>query len=152
MMHIVATECCHPTCTAKPSETLDLPLCDRHALQVYRAVRGVLDNAHPFSTAMALEPVQPKQTKHAMGEVYFVSFAGRIKIGFSTNLRTRLKSIPHDAVLATIPGTRATEGALHRRFAHLRTTTGEWFEAGDDLLAYIDETKARARRLKAKAV
>lgn len=38
--------CTYDRCQAEPSTTLDLPLCDRHAIAVYRTVKATLDAAH----------------------------------------------------------------------------------------------------------
>lgn len=69
--------------------------------------------------------------------VYFIRFGDRIKIGVTTNLHLRLMAIPHDEVVATIPGDRQLEKRLHAKFRHLRIK-GEWFSAGGDLLDYIN--------------
>jgi len=44
-------------------------------------------------------------------------------------------------LLGTVPGSRARETDLHRRFAHLRTV-GEWFRPAPELLDYIASTTA----------
>lgn len=76
------------------------------------------------------------------GRVYFIQDGhGRLKIGYSNDPAERLRSLQtaHGAeltLLGSIPGTIATERELHKRFADLRLT-GEWFRAGDDLLAHV---------------
>jgi len=144
-MHIVATQCCYPECYSAPSDMLALPLCERHALKVYREVKLILAMADPTAAVLASLP-KPDEPRTAVqkltpGEVYFVRFGDRIKIGFSTNVKTRMKAVPHDAILATMPGTPAVESRMHKRFAHLRIT-GEWFRPGPDLMAFIDSLKA----------
>ena len=79
--------------------------------------------------------------------VYFVQGVdgGRIKIGTSSDLLSRLSSLqassPIDLRLLGLlendqRATPPTERALHERFADLRAH-GEWFEPGDDLVSYI---------------
>lgn len=68
--------------------------------------------------------------------VYFIRFSDRVKIGTTTNLKSRLEAIPHDEVIAVISGSYATETAIHNRFAHLRVQ-GEWFRATDELLDWV---------------
>lgn len=70
-----------------------------------------------------------------LGEVYFVRFRDRIKIGWTTELARRLKAIPHDEVLAVVPGSMGDERRCHAAFAHLREQ-GEWFRAESDLIAF----------------
>lgn len=65
------------------------------------------------------------------GIVYFIYCAGRIKIGYSDGLRTRLKQIaacsPFPPVaLLVVSGTVKLERQLHARFAEDRLH-GEWF-------------------------
>lgn len=75
--------------------------------------------------------------------VYFIQAidGGRIKIGTTIQLATRLKTLVKECeadlrVLAVIDGDRDVERGLHDRFSELRVA-GEWFEPGDDLLGFI---------------
>lgn len=69
---------------------------------------------------------------------------GPIKIGLTTDLDARLKALTYHEplrVLATVPGVRADEMALHKRFAHCRVH-GEWFEPTDDLMEFIENARS----------
>lgn len=77
------------------------------------------------------------------GRVYFVQAGdgGNIKIGVSGNPETRVAGLQTGSdeplrILATIPGGRAVEKELHRRFAALRVK-GEWFRPEQELLDLI---------------
>lgn len=79
------------------------------------------------------------------GLVYFISGGEgtAVKIGFTTDLRTRLKRLQsaspvHLLVLAKVEGDRALEREYHRRFARYRLH-GEWFKLSQPLLAQIRE-------------
>lgn len=75
---------------------------------------------------------QPK-----LGElVYYIQFEHRVKIGYSSNLKSRLRVIPHDEIVATEPGTRALESARHEQFRELRVT-GEWFRFVEPLVSHV---------------
>lgn len=89
--------------------------------------RMALDDRHQY------EPLKPESTE---GLVYFIRFGDRIKIGFTTNLQSRMKAIPYDEILMVTPGTMDDERQCHQAFAHLRET-GEWFRADPELLAFI---------------
>lgn len=144
-MSIPEFECCFPNCSARPTEHVRQPLCDRHLLSVYRDVRDRIVGANEIDQLVAMRQMiaeRPSKTRFKQGVVYFVRFGNRIKIGFTTDLSTRMKVIPHDAILLTIPGNMSTEARLHRRFEHLRKV-GEWFEMGDDLMEYIEATKRK---------
>lgn len=69
--------------------------------------------------------------------VYYVSFADRVKIGYSRDFRTRLYNLPHDEVLAVEPGSRELERMRHRQFAPQRITH-EWFRLDDALRSHIE--------------
>jgi hypothetical protein len=62
-----------------------------------------------------------------------------------------MKPLRPDEVLHVETGTQKDEVALHRAFRHLRIGTEmggphlrEWFQPGDDLLAYIEPRKSLA--------
>lgn len=91
-----------------------------------------------------------KQTIHKNGEksngrVYFVRAGEYVKIGFSTDAKSRIDSLqtgqPYDLeCLCLIRGSRSTESKLHTRFAksHVR---GEWFSQSEELMQYIEKLK-----------
>lgn len=74
--------------------------------------------------------------------VYFISSGEAIKIGISTDVVGRMRSLqtasPYPLrLMAFLPGaTPRDEAMLHRKFAHLRLE-GEWFKPGPDLLEYV---------------
>ena len=77
------------------------------------------------------------------GTIYFIQGEnGPIKIGHTTGKpMTRLKSLqtghPHKlTLLATAPGTKQMEKALHLRFRQYQLE-GEWFKPSQELLDYI---------------
>ena len=76
------------------------------------------------------------------GGVYFctVPHWGRVKIGFGSNIDSRLRRIrcgtPGLVLLAHVPGDRRVERALHERFSALKIE-GEWFRLEGRLLAHV---------------
>ena len=79
--------------------------------------------------------------------VYFIQgeCGGAIKIGFSQNPKSRLKSIQTGMpdllkLLAVIPGDEKLEKELHNEFNDLRLR-GEWFRPDDRLLSRINKLK-----------
>jgi len=79
-----------------------------------------------------------------MSDVYFISANNKIKIGYTTNLKRRIQAIKTCSstkvlLLGTIPGGRIEEQQIHKLFHSLKTRyNGEWFEADDNLLSYIN--------------
>ncbi len=78
------------------------------------------------------------------GEVYYARLTGgRVKIGFSTNVSARMRSLrttdPGLELLATEDGTADLERRRHAQFDHLRIDPNhEVFTLGADLSAWID--------------
>jgi len=75
--------------------------------------------------------------------IYLLRANDRIKIGYAEDVAARVKTLQTGSpvpltLLAAFPGDRATEAALHRRYAHLRVA-GEWFRADPDLLTIIGD-------------
>jgi hypothetical protein len=98
--------------------------------------------------APSVEPEPSVDRMFREGVVYFFRAGDFIKIGFSRDWRARLRTMqtgsPHPIIhLWSMPGSHATEGEMHSRFAHLRAN-GEWFEAAPDLLTYIDGLRKAA--------
>lgn len=101
----------------------DTPLTQRRS----RRVRGKL--------------LAKQMLKLAKGTVYFVRAGDKIKIGFSTDAKTRINSLQTSnperlELLGVIDGPESHERSLHHRFRHLHVL-GEWFRAEADLLDYI---------------
>ena len=69
--------------------------------------------------------------------VYYLRFDGRIKIGTSSNPRSRLGSIVHDELLGFELGGRKLEQRRHAQFASHRLDSSEWFQVHDALLRHI---------------
>ncbi len=81
------------------------------------------------------------------GHVYFLKNGRRklIKIGFSSDHVSRIQNIQsstpdHVKLLATLPGNRALEAELHKRFAKYRVQ-GEWFRVEGALADYLERLR-----------
>jgi hypothetical protein len=136
------THCCFPQCEAPVTDKIEVPLCGDHCLKVYSRMQALMARYRDAPQAFDVRfPVSPEEEPRA-SVVYFLRFGDRIKIGYTANLVQRLRDLPHDEVLLTIPGAITVEGNLHRTFAADRIT-GEWFHASPRLLAAIQDLTAR---------
>jgi len=72
--------------------------------------------------------------------VYYVRIGNRVKIGWSTNLPSRLAAINPEEVMVIEPGGRELEKARHGQFRALRTH-GEWFKLEEPLTGHIEELR-----------
>lgn len=75
------------------------------------------------------------------GLVYFLECDDRVKIGYTTNLKERLKNfrttlIDDFEVILTVPGTTALERHFHQRFDAYRIK-GEWFSLSDEIRDFV---------------
>lgn len=78
--------------------------------------------------------------------VYFIANGGRVKIGYTTNLRGRLGSLAlrSDSVLLALHGGPELERALHAHFAAYRNGNTEWFELAPEVFRYIAQQRPTA--------
>lgn len=151
-------------CQLSPVMVTPVPLCETHRLQVaisalpeliWRAIApDGSERAKPQAEDPDAEllvdqawPVRfdaPVRGRHE-AIVYFTANGGRVKIGFTRNLRERLNAlcVRREAVLLLLRGGRELEAALHQRFAACRVTGTEWFDLAPDLLSYIGTRLAR---------
>lgn len=99
------------------------------------------------ATPRVSDPRRPWAEHDFKAGVYFVGFGDYVKIGVSASLGGRLRElstqVPEAITLhAFIPGaTIKEERDLHRRFKQHRLK-GEWFRAGEEIMAYIGQVKA----------
>jgi hypothetical protein len=71
--------------------------------------------------------------------VYFIRNGSRAKIGWTTNLKARLRSLslPMSAVMLTLPDGPAEETQLHHEFRAGWDGKTEWFEVTPEIERFI---------------
>ncbi|MAM53554.1 GIY-YIG nuclease family protein [Microbacterium sp. UBA3394] len=75
--------------------------------------------------------------------VYYLRFADRVKIGTTVDLIKRLRTLPHDEVLAVEPGSYELERERHAQFEHLRIIARrEWFSLDNSLTELTADIRA----------
>lgn len=124
-------------CRRPAEDGAPVSLCRVHlvlAAQFIIDMKRSRDAARPAPTRAYIKYGRPQV-------VYYLRLGNRIKIGTSTNLLSRLQSIPHDELLAVEPGSNARERARHAQFAQLRTA-GEWFRDHPTLRKHIAQVRA----------
>ncbi|MDB5697933.1 MAG: nuclease family protein, partial [Alphaproteobacteria bacterium] len=109
---------------------------------VHRSSTGeVRAGAAKFDHASTL-PRRNSICDRAKARIYFLAGAGLIKIGVTTNLTSRIRSIRNSSpvpleLLAVIPGNNFTEAGFHQRYASQRRH-GEWFDDTPELRQEIE--------------
>lgn len=101
--------------------------------------------------ASEIVPVTPAKTprRNSKSYIYFVQSGNAVKIGISCDPKMRLKSMATShhgklILLATMPGNRSREAALHRKFKTHRIK-GEWFQLVPAIIKYIASIKKRRK-------
>lgn len=122
---------------------------EKRAIEIIKAIRRDAVEVPPHRqrhTALEGKTVAPS------GVVYFIYCAGRVKIGFATDIVDRLSAISTHApfpitLLLTIRGDMADERAFHERFKEARVNR-EWFDLSlSSDLAHFLETQLCHRGL-----
>lgn len=91
------------------------------------------------------EPIEPQPVElrtERTGLVYYMRMGSLVKIGTSTNLAARCRSLNPEEVLTVESGGYPLEQRRHGEFSALRVH-GEWFRLEDPLVPYIQLLQAR---------
>lgn len=140
-------------CDAPTAEDMPFPICGRHAAKLYRhivrAMGGLVDD-RVFMLNAAAADIQAQQAKEVSrsterDKVYYVQVGEYIKIGYTSQLKTRMTSYPpNKKLLATEPGDKTLERKRHEQFGHLLEHGHEWFRVDAKLIAHINELRRMA--------
>ena len=134
------TTCCSPGCVRSASGFTTLPICSTHGMRFYGEVQSMLREPPREVASLLARPPKVKARPGfgvEVGVVYYARCDGLIKIGFSTNVRERMKNL--GAVLVySEPGTLRDEKAAHHRFG-LYWERGEYFREEGDLADFLAE-------------
>lgn len=97
---------------------------------------------------------RPESSPPPKSWVYYMRIGNRVKIGYSTNLRSRLDDIHPEELMAVEPGGPKVERQRHDQFRALRVH-GEWFRLEEPLAGHIAElavsSKAEIREVTRQA-
>lgn len=134
-------------------------LCETHALDVAMAVIDEQKARHLterfFEVQTTKQAVRSAEERGAWerheaakaelrqdreGFVYFLRVGERIKIGYSADVKARMRAYPPGSeLLAVEPGDRDLETQRHQQFAGSRTDGREWFRPAPDILELVEE-------------
>jgi hypothetical protein len=161
------TRCAWPGCRDPLRYTMDQSghdkrfgiLCDTHAVDIAIAVIQEQKARHRTEQFFAQQTTE-QAVRHAEwraederyeaakaalrqdrdGFVYFLRIGERIKIGYSVDVKRRMRSYPPGSeLLAVEPGDRDLETQRHRQFAGSLLDGREWFRPTPDVLELVDE-------------
>lgn len=139
------TDC--KVCGGEVWDDSPIPLCRECMI---RASGFASRQQHRAVTDWSYEAISDQDVAEAMAgvrdlkpQVYYLRFGDRIKIGCSVAPAKRVMALSMDPanIVATEHGGFRRERERHLQFADLRLE-GEWFAAGDELLAHIESLVA----------
>lgn len=114
-------------------------ICQPHLREAWGVVQRQIADLTPQRRHPYVENGRPK-----VGLIYFIRVQQRIKIGYTTDLPTRMSALVPDEILHTEPGTMQDEQVMHKKFAHLRAKAREYYHPEPELLDFIAALKASA--------
>lgn len=156
--HGVATfaepeRCIFPSCPRSAWDGAPLHMCRAHVMiAVDHGKRALAEDERRRAERLRAvqlgrsfeEPTAPPQKPTATSCLYLIRVGGNIKLGWTADLRKRMRDYPPDSLLlATCPGSRRDEQRLHKRYAHLLSHGREWYPLSPDLLRLAEEWKSK---------
>lgn len=144
------TTCQLPKCE-RPTITLagdSLGICYIHAADIavywdiqmedFRVKLARVDRIEKQAARDRLETARFEQRLNSPGYIYYLLVGDRIKIGFTLDVRQRLRAYPPGTpLLAMHPGTKQLEKELHQQFAGARAAGREWFIDAPEIREHI---------------
>lgn len=132
---------------------LELPLCFQHQAVVWQMCVNFHLKNDRFIEAIAdvndrlAERIDAEEEQQARafadrqdGEIYFVRLGDLVKVGWTRDLWSRLKSYGASAqLLVSYPATRDDETTLHRQLRPALAKGREWYHDGDVINHFIAE-------------
>lgn len=133
-------------CNRPSMEGAPLAICFKHAMDTYSFLAAHLA-AIPDETAAAIlaEPETRRlpawRTDLPDGEhVYYIEVDGLVKIGYTSNLKQRLRDYPPSSVLLGVEvGGRDIERRRHAQFARYLKMGREWHSRSEEILRHVNE-------------
>lgn len=148
---MTGVECVIPDCRSEPIRDFNgenLHICINHAIAIAAYIQEVTEKPLVSESVgqrqMGRYFAKQRQVERAAsrrqeaGWVYYLLVGDRIKIGYTQDVKQRLRAYPPNSpLLAVHPGTRETEQAMHERFAQYRQAGREWFRDAAELRDHI---------------
>lgn len=139
--------CASPQCL-EPFVAKLVPLCEAHLKRAYDLQVEIWAEKSARAPQELPEDVRTALVGEKPWVVYYIQLGDRVKIGRTTDLRKRLRSLHAlpDQLLAVEPGVVIDgvdrELERHREFAHLRVPRTELFERDEHLNRHIEQVRS----------
>lgn len=116
---------------------------------LHTSLKNFREAIEEWTTFVNRPPPAPEpEPPEIIGTVYFIRVGAFVKIGYTGNLASRVKSLSTASatppvVIHSEPGTNRDERGYHHRFADLREN-GEWFRLEGPLADYLENIGGKA--------
>lgn len=148
---IAATTVCQLPMCDRPPITMageSLGVCYNHAVNIatwwdiqgedFRTQLARVDRIEKAAARDRIEQQRAELRANSPGWIYYVHVGDIIKIGFTRDVRQRMRNYPPmSPLLAMHPGTLTLEKELHQQFAGSRSHGREWFLDTPELRDHI---------------
>jgi hypothetical protein len=138
-------------CDEPAADHMPFPICAKHAIRVAMAVTELADARRKdslFVLVKGIEEIQDSRRRSAQrtqvagkheGRVYYVRLGNHIKIGYTQDIKARMRSYgPTAVLLAAEPDPGGVERKRHRQFAEYLDAGNEWFLPSPELMEHIN--------------
>lgn len=131
-----------------------IPLCRVHLMTARDQAGNYIEKERDFALAVATQVSMYRQGRSAEedakaqaefmadrnGDIYFIRIGDLIKVGWTRDMWSRLKSYGASAeLLVCYPGTRDDETNLHRQLTPARVRGREWYEDGPIINGFLED-------------
>lgn len=140
--------CCLPDCSGPVPLWSQVPVCVPCGVKIAMVHMHDARHADAYQAEVVRrDEEQRERRRNGMTEtavVYYIDFGSHIKIGFTSSIRSRLRSLrrPASALLALEPGGRELENQRHRQFVGDRIDRREEFHKSAALLEHIETLRS----------
>lgn len=141
-------------CDDPSAEDVPFPICAHHAKMLYRHVResmAPLASDPIFAMWHNIDRIHADRERRKIADeakhfvVYYLQLGEHVKIGYTGNLRKRLKDYPlNRRLLAYEPGDGNVEGQRHFQFREYLAVGKEYFTPGPKLIEHLNQLRVKA--------
>ena len=138
---LLYASCGQGHCEKPALEDVDVQLCERHLAKAWAAYQ--LMHGTPEAPPEP-DPEPDLDSDTAPGAVYFIRVRDELKIGWTSNVPNRMRTLNPDALFHIEQGTRQDERRYHQMFSEHLVHGREWFACNDETTALVDNIRRSA--------
>jgi hypothetical protein len=125
-------------CDRETSDRVGIALCERHIEKAWAAYQVLMGADVPERMPDAVRDVK---SLDARGTVYVIRVQDMIKIGWTSNPKTRMKDLKADAILHYQAGTRRDEYKLQGQCMDHLVKGREWFDSSPAMIQFVKDLR-----------